>query len=114
MAEDIRLFKLVTGEVVIGNYDANTDSISEVAQLQSAPLKQGGVQLMIIPYGVPFENTLCGTIEGKNIIYRYQETPQEIKAKYLEVSANITAQGGMGKLQFGVNPPPAQEKVVKN
>ncbi len=115
MAEDIRLFKLVTGEVVIGNYDANTDSVGEVAQLQSVPLKQGGVQLMIIPYGVPFENVLCGTIEGRNILYRYQETPQEIKEKYFEVRTNIASHGGMGKLQFGANPTAdASTKAVKN
>ncbi len=101
MAQDIRLFKLVTGEIIIGKYDAEKDVVNEVATLQSMPVQQGGVQMMLLPYGIPFENTLCGSIEGKHFLYRYENTPQEIKDKYLEVSINISTNGGMGKLQFG-------------
>ncbi len=105
MAQDIRLFKLVTGEVVIGNYDAAQDMVNEVAMVQSMPLKQGGVQMMILPYGMPFENTLCGSIEGKNFLYRYAETPQEMQDKYLEVTASIANNNGLGKLRFGAQEP---------
>lgn len=34
MAYDIRLMKLVTGELVIGKYDAAKDSLTEVAAIQ--------------------------------------------------------------------------------
>ncbi len=106
MEQDIRLCKLVTGEVVIGKYDAAQDVLTSVATIQTAPLKQGGVQMMLLPYGVPFENTLCGSIEGKHFLYRYSAAPQEIINKYLEVSSNIEKNGGLGKLQFGT---PAQQ-----
>ncbi len=111
MAQDIRLFKLVTGEIVIGKYDAEKDVLHEVATLQSVPAQQGGVQMMLLPYGIPFENTLCGTLEGKHFLYRYTETPQEIKDKYLEVSINISTNGGLGKLQFGQ--PAAKSNLIK-
>ena len=45
MAYDIRLMKLVTGEMVIGKYDAEKDCLNEVASLQSIPTQQG-MQMM--------------------------------------------------------------------
>ncbi len=113
MAEDIRLFKLVTGEIIIGNYDADVDIVDDVATLQSVPMQGGGMQMMIVPYGVPFENTLCGKIEGNNILYRYQELPAEIKEKYIEVRETIKTKGGMGTLQFGAKPAETS-KIIKN
>ena len=46
MAYDIRLMKLVTGEMVIGKYDAEKDCLNEVASLQSIPTQQG-MQMML-------------------------------------------------------------------
>ncbi len=100
MASDIRLFKLVTGEVVIGEYDASTDTVSAVCSVQRANTKDGGMQLIMVPYGVPFETTLGGAIEGKNILYRYMETPQELQDKYTEIIENIKKAGSIGKLEF--------------
>ncbi len=101
MAYDIRIFKLVTGEVVIGKYDAEKDALTDVANLQTVPMQQGGVQMLLLPYGYPFENTFCGTVEGKNFLYRYKDTPEELQNKYLEAATNLTVAGGMGKLNFG-------------
>ncbi len=115
MAYDVRLFKLVTGEVVIGKFDEAKDMVTDVATLQSVPLKQGGVQMVILPYGYPFENNFGGSIEGKNFLYRYKDAPTELQDKYLETVTNITVSGGMGKLQFGQGQPPAagDSKIVK-
>ena len=41
MAYDIRLMKLVTGELVIGKYDAEKDCLNDVAAIQSIPTQQG-------------------------------------------------------------------------
>ncbi len=112
MAYDIRLFKLVTGEIVIGKFDEKNDSVNDVATLQTVPLQQGGVQMMILPYGYPFENNFCGSIAGSNFIYRYESTPTELQDKYLETATNLTVSGGMGKLQFGANPA-ADSKLIK-
>ena len=73
MAYDIRLMKLVTGELIIGKYDADKDCLNEVATLQSVPTQQG-VQMMLLPYGYPFEPDFTGSIEGKNFLYRYANT----------------------------------------
>lgn len=100
MAYDIRLFKLVTGELVIGKYDEGNDRLDCAALLQTVPTQQG-VQMVMLPYGYPFENNFEGSIEGKNFLYRYKNTPQEMQDKYLEASTNLTVSGGLGKLQFG-------------
>lgn len=100
MAYDIRLFKLVSGELVIGKYDSAKDSLQGVALLQTVPTQQG-VQMMMLPYGYPFENNFDGEIEGRNFLYRYKDTPKEMQDKYIEASTNLTVSGGLGKLQFG-------------
>ncbi len=103
MAYDIRLMKLVTGELTIGKYDAEKDCLNEVAAIQSIPTQQG-VQMVMLPYGYPFEPEFSGSIEGKNFLYRYANTPKELQDKYIEASSNLTVAGGLGKLQFSSEP----------
>lgn len=100
MAYDIRMMKLVTGELVIGKYDEASDSLKDVAAIQTIPSQQG-VQMMMLPYGYPFEPEFTGKIEGKFFIYRYSNTPKELQDKYIEACTNLTTAGGLGKLQFG-------------
>ena len=100
MAYDIRMFKLVTGELVMGKYDAEKDVLNEVAALQTVPTQQG-VQMMMLPYGYPFESEFTGSLEGKHFMYRYATTPEEMQNKYLEAASNLTLSGGLGKRQFG-------------
>lgn len=107
MAEyDIRLMKLVTGELVLGKYDAAADCLRDTAQIQNVPTKQG-MQLLITPYGFPFENKFVAVIEGKNILYRFSETPKELQDKYIEVTTNLTVANGLGRLHFGSSGAPA-------
>ncbi len=114
MAYDVRIFKLVTGEIVIGKYDEKKDLVTDVATIQSVPMQQGGVQMIILPYGYPFENSFGGSVESKHFLYRYKEAPTELQDKYLETVTNITVSGGMGKLQFGQPPAPADgSKLIK-
>ena len=54
MALPVRLVKLVTGELALGKFDAETDTLKDVAILQIVPTQQG-VQMMMLPYGYPFE-----------------------------------------------------------
>ncbi len=100
MAYDIRLFKLVTGELVIGKYDEAADRLTDVAAIQTIPSQQG-VQMMMLPYGYPFDSEFTGAIEGKFFIFRYAATPKELQDKYIEACTNLTVAGGLGKLQFG-------------
>lgn len=103
MAYDIRLMKLVTGELVMGKYDAGKDCLNEVAALQSIPTQQG-VQMVMLPFGYPFEPEFTGSIEGKHFLYRYASTPKELQDKYIEACTNLTVAGGLGKLQFSSQP----------
>lgn len=103
MAYDIRLFKLVTGELVMGKYDADKDALNDVATLQTVPTQQG-VQMMMLPYGYPFEPEFTGSIEGRHFMYRYASAPEELQNKYLEACTNLTLSGGIGKLHFGGAP----------
>ena len=102
MAYDIRLVKLVTGELVIGKYDAEKDCLSDVAALQTLPTQQGGMQMLLLPYGYPFEQEFCGSLSGNFFLYRYKSTPEDIQNKYLEAATNLTLNGGgLGKFQAG-------------
>ena len=103
MAYDIRLMKLVTGELVIGKYDAEKDCLNDVAAIQSIPTQQG-VQMMMLPYGYPFEPEFSGSLEGKNFLYRYASTPKELQDKYIEACTNLTVAGGLGRMQFSSEP----------
>lgn len=100
MAYDIRLMKLVTGELVIGKYQEDSDTLKDVAAIQTIPAQQG-VQMMMLPYGYPFEQDFNGVLDGKFFLYRYSNTPKELQDKYVEACTNLTVAGGLGKLQFG-------------
>jgi len=102
MAYDIRLFKLVTGELVIGKFDAEQDRVTDVAALQTVPTQQGGMQMLMLPYGYPFETEFCGSIPSAFFLYRYKSTPEELQNKYLEAATNLTLSGGgLGRIQGG-------------
>ncbi|MDR3319695.1 MAG: hypothetical protein LBS77_01785 [Desulfovibrio sp.] len=103
MAYDIRLMKLVTGEIVIGKYDQEKDRLNDVATLQTVPTQQG-VQIMMLPYGYPFEADFSGTLDDSAFLYRYRDTPGELRDKYIEATTNLTVAGGLDKLRFGAVP----------
>ena len=91
MSHDIRLFKLVTGETVIAKWAADASKITAVAVLQNGPAQQGnGMQLVILPYGYPFETAFIAEIDTTHIIFQHPVIPEELKMKYLEIVTNIT------------------------
>ena len=101
-AYDIRMMKLVSGEIVLGKYDAEKDQLTDVAQLQNVPTQQG-MQMLITPYGFPFENKFHAVMEGRFILYRFSDTPKELQDKYIEVTTNLTVANGLGKIHFGTS-----------
>lgn len=103
MAYDIRLVKLVTGELVIGKYNAERDALDDVAILQVVPSQQG-VQMMMLPYGYPFEQDFSGSIESRHFLYPYKKLPDGLETKYLEASSNLTLGGMEGMKLQGVSP----------
>ena len=100
MSYDIRLVKLVSGEMVLGEYDKAADAIKNPAALQTVPTQQG-VQMMIMPYGYPFEQEFSGSISYTHALFTYEKCPEELKTKYLEARSNLTlSSGGLGGLDL--------------
>ena len=100
MAYDICLVKLITGEMVLGKRDSGTKSINDPAILQTVPTQQG-VQMLLMPYGYPFEQEFSGSISEEHVIYAYGKCPEELKTKYLEATSNLTlSSGGLGGLSL--------------
>ena len=99
-AYDIRMMKLVSGEIVLGKYDAEKDQLTDVAQLQNVPTQQG-MQMLITPYGFPFENKFHAVMEGRFILYRFSDTRKELKDKSIEWPPNLPAANVLGKFHSG-------------
>lgn len=91
MSYDIRLVKLVTSETVIGKF--KEDKLEEPAIIQTVPTQQG-VQIMLLPYGYPFEQEMKGEISLTHALYEFKDCPEDLKNKYLEATSNITLAGG--------------------
>lgn len=90
MAYDVRLVKLVTGELAVGKFES--EALNDVAILQVVPAQQG-VQMMMLPYGYPFEQEFKGRIESRHFMYAYDKLPEGLEAKYLEACTNLTLSG---------------------
>lgn len=100
MAYDICMVKLVTGEMVLGKCDKEAGEIKDPAVLQTIPTQQG-VQMMLMPYGYPFENDFTGSLSLSHVLYTYQNFPEELKTKYMEAISNLTlSSGGLGGLDL--------------
>ena len=100
MAYDIRLVKLITGEMVLGKHDKEGKKINDPAILQTVPTQQG-VQMLLMPYGYPFETEFTGSLSEEHVIYSYDKCPEELKTKYMEATSNLTlSTGGLGGLNL--------------
>lgn len=111
MAYDIRLMKLVTGELVIGKYDQEKDCLNDVAAIQSIPTQQG-VQMMMLPYGYPFEQEFEGVISARHFLYEYKRLPDDLETKYFEACTNLTLSGS-GLHLAGTNPAGKVSSIIK-
>ena len=101
---DIRLAKLVNGDMVLGKWDQTTGVIKDPAILQTIPTQQGGVQMLLLPFGYPFDQEIDGEIDQRHVLFQYKTVPEELKTKYLEATTNLTlsAPGGLRNLVGGV------------
>jgi hypothetical protein len=90
MTQDIRLVKLVNGDMVVGKWAESEGKIKDPAILQTFPTQQGGVQMALMPFGYPFDNEIEGEISIEHVIYQYKNVPDDLKNKYTEASSNLT------------------------
>ena len=89
MAYDIKLLKLINGDIVLGKLSQEGDKITDVAMLQTVPTQQG-VQMLLLPFGYPFEQEIGGEVSMTHVMYEYKECPEELKNKYFEAVSNLT------------------------
>jgi hypothetical protein len=100
MAYEVKLVKLVSGDMVIGKAGVEIGKLTEIAALQTVPTQQG-VQMMLLPFGYPFEQDFDGSIETTHVLYEYKNCPEELKSKYIEAISNLTlSTGGLGGLNL--------------
>lgn len=92
MAYDIRLMKLLNGEIIIGKYHPEENLLKDVAALQTVPT-EAGYQMLLMPFGYPFENEMTGVVSLDHVLYLYAKCPEELQTKYLEASSNLTISG---------------------
>lgn len=90
MAYDIRMAKLINGDMVIGKWDAEEKKIKDPAMIQALPTQQGGVQMLLLPFGYPFDQDMGGHVSMEHVLYEYRKCPDELKTKYLEATSNLT------------------------
>lgn len=98
MAYDIRLVKLINGEMVIGKYEEQDGGavLKDAAVLQTVPTQQG-VQMMLLPFGYPFDNEIDAVIELRHSLYEYKNVPDDLQKKYIEAASGL-AMAGAGDL----------------
>ena len=98
MAYDIRLVKLTNGEMIIGKYEEEGDekNIKDAAVLQTVPSQQG-VQMMLLPFGYPFDNEIDAVIDYRHVLYQYKNVPADLDKKYIEAASGL-AMAGAGDL----------------
>lgn len=100
MAYDIRMVKLVSGETVLGKYDRAASVLNDPAVLQTVPTQQG-VQMMLAPFGYPFDVEFAGSIAWAHVIYEYKTCPEDLKTKYMEACSNLAlSSGGLAGLNL--------------
>ncbi|MDY7000380.1 MAG: hypothetical protein SVS15_01195 [Thermodesulfobacteriota bacterium] len=97
---DIRLVKLINGDMVLGKWMEAERKLKDVAMLQTLPSQQG-VQMLLLPFGYPFESEVQGEISFDHVLYKYNKFPEELKTKYLEACSNLTisSPGDLGNLR---------------
>ena len=102
MKYDVKFAKLISGDTVIGVYNSDEKKLEDVAIVQAVPSQgSSGVQIMILPFGFPYENEITGEISEDKILYEYKKIPDELKTKYLEEKSNIKISPRMPDLGGG-------------
>ena len=93
MNYDIRLAKLVSGDMIVGKFDETEGKITDPATIQAMPTQQG-TQMVLLPFGYPFDQEMHGEISQAHVLFQYKNCPEELKDKYLEALTNISLSSG--------------------
>ena len=103
MSYDIRLVKLVSGDMIVGKFDQTAKVIQDPAAIQAVPTQQG-TQMVLLPFGYPFDQEIHGEISMDHVLFEFKTCPEELKNKYIEAATNITMSSGGLDLSGGEGP----------
>ncbi len=81
MSQNFKLVKLVTGEVVAGMLDEKAGVLKDVAILQISA-KDQKMQLLLFPYGYPFQQTFTVAVEAKHFMFVFDAVPDHLEDRY--------------------------------
>lgn len=93
MSYDIRLVKLISGDMVVGKFNEEEGKIEDPATIQAMPT-QTGTQMVLLPFGYPFDQEMHGEISLDHVLFEYKTCPEELKTKYIEAVTNISMSSG--------------------
>ncbi|WP_319467457.1 hypothetical protein [uncultured Pseudodesulfovibrio sp.] len=93
MSYDIRLVKLISGDMIVGKFNEADNKIEDPATIQAMPTQQG-TQMVLLPFGYPFDQEMHGEISMDHILFEYKTCPEELKTKYIEAATNISMSSG--------------------
>lgn len=88
MSYDIRLVKLISGDMVVAKFNEDAKILEDPATIQAMPTQQG-TQMVLLPFGYPFDQEMHGEISMEHILFEYKTCPEELKTKYIEAVTNI-------------------------
>jgi len=101
MSYDIKLVKLISGDMIVGKFNDADQKIESPAAIQAMPTQQGGSQMVLLPFGYPFDQEMHGEIAMSNVLFEYKNCPEELKTKYIEALTNISMSSGGLDLSSG-------------
>ena len=103
MDYDIRLVKLISGDMIVGKFNVEANKIEDPATIQAMPTQQG-TQMVLLPFGYPFDQEMHGEISMEHVLFEYKTCPEELKTKYIEAVTNISMSSGGLDLSGGAGP----------
>jgi hypothetical protein len=101
MSDKIVFAKLVSGEMILAEKDAEAGVVRNICQVQVMPTQTGGMQIAIVPFGFPFEDEVRGEIALANVLFEFKDVPTDLADKYIETKTNIRRAPSMNGLGGG-------------
>ena len=88
----IKICKLVSGDMVIGDYNKENKKLEEVYAFSFMPNGQGGISITLAPFSSPLSRGGKDSIDGKFIMFEYpmdEEPAQELIQHYIQLKSGI-------------------------
>jgi hypothetical protein len=85
--KEIKVAKLISGEMVVGYYEGDTLFLKECFNIHIRQQETGGMSVSLLPYMLPFSQV--GSDIDSEIIIAEQTAPEELEKMYLGTISGI-------------------------